>query len=89
MLLQFFSVYDSKAEMYMRPFLFQSNAEAVRSFSDLCNDTDTLCGKHPEDFTLFHLGEFNDQDGSITTSGVLATLGNGVEYVQPKIGGKT
>jgi len=79
MLTQIFSVYDSKAEAYMQPFFFQGKGQAVRSFSDLVNDNSTLCGKHPQDFTLFHIGEFDDATGNVSSS-VHTSLGTGQEF---------
>ena len=54
-----FSVYDSKAGAYMTPFFADTNGLAVRMFSDICNDRETVYWKHPEDFTLFELGEWS------------------------------
>lgn len=79
MILEIFTVYDSKAEMYLRPFHFKSSAEAIRSFGDLCNDPESMPGKHPADFTLFHIGYFDDQSSQIT-SDVHISLGTGNEF---------
>jgi hypothetical protein len=60
MLLQVFSVYDSKAEAYLPPFYIPAIGAAIRHFSDSANDPQTAFHKHPEDYGLFHLGSFDD-----------------------------
>lgn len=56
------AVYDTKAEAYMRPVFVQSFGAAERSFGDAVNDTSTEYSKHPEDYIMFSLGEYNDAD---------------------------
>lgn len=67
MILQIFAVYDSKADAYLQPFFMPSKGQAMRSFQDLSNEPKTQFNKHPEDFTLFHIGEFDDMDATIKT----------------------
>lgn len=80
MLSNMFTIHDNKAQVYMRPFFFSSDAEAVRSFGDLCNDAQSLCGKHPADFTLFAIGQFDDQSGNLETAAMHRNLGNGIDF---------
>lgn len=60
-----YSVYDSAAAIYQRPFVAQTDGEVTRSFSDIATSADHEIGKHPEDYTLFCLGTFNDGTGEI------------------------
>jgi hypothetical protein len=60
MILRLFTVYDSAAEAYLPPFYTKSSGEALRSFSDTCADTTHAFHKHPNDYTLFHVGQFDD-----------------------------
>ena len=76
-----FSVYDSKAGFYMAPFFFQSTAEGIRAFFDAANDPQTAISKHPEDYTLFELGAFDDQTGVFTQHEVIIPLGCAAEFV--------
>jgi len=59
------SIFDSAAAMYQRPFTAKSYGEVTRSFQDVCLDADHEIGKHPEDYTLYSLGTFNDGTGEI------------------------
>lgn len=65
MLMQFYSIFDTAAGVYLRPFVSQADGEATRMFSDLCTDGDHPVGRHPEDYSLFRLGSFNDQNAII------------------------
>ena len=59
-------VYDSKSETYNTPFAEITDASAIRSFAGVCKNPDTILGQHPEDFTLFRIGHYNDQTSEIT-----------------------
>lgn len=63
MVTRMYSVFDAKAGVYGTPFFSPQDAMAVRAFADLANDLGTLVGKHPEDFTLFTVGHFDDETG--------------------------
>ncbi len=63
MKLNVYSIYDTAAGLYSRPFFCQSDAEALRMFSDLSVDAEHPVGKHPEDYAIFRLGTFDDNKG--------------------------
>jgi len=62
------AVYDTKAGFYNRPFFIPSVGMAERSFSDEVNrkSEDNAMFHHPEDFTLFLIGEYNDVTAEYT-----------------------
>lgn len=57
------AVFDHKAEAFLKPVFVQSNGAAVRSFGDGVNNPETEFYKHPEDYTIFALGEWDDSNG--------------------------
>ena len=63
MKLNIYSIFDTASGLYSRPFFTQSDGEAVRSFNDIATDVEHPIGKHPEDYTLFRLGVFDDIKG--------------------------
>lgn len=75
MILKMFAVYDSKVGAYMAPFFMQSSGQALRAFIDTAQDKETQIGKHPEDFTLFELGEYDDSCASLHQLDVPTSLG--------------
>ena len=63
----YYAVYDRKAEMYSQPFLEIKDGTAIRAVQDLViNNTDHAFAKHPSDFSLHRLGDFDDETGVIT-----------------------
>lgn len=65
MKLRAYSVYDRKAFQYHPPYFSSTDGAAVRSFADLANDTSTQVGRHPGDFVLFYVGEYDDSKGEM------------------------
>jgi hypothetical protein len=65
MKLKVYSVYDSKAEVFMQPHFLKTKGEAVRAFAEVANDSSTQIGKYPEDFALFEIGDYDDSKGEL------------------------
>lgn len=76
-----YAILDNKAEFYRGPYCARSRAEALRDFQRVANETETQIGRHPEDFTLYVIGEFNDITGEVIPH-AHASLGKAVDYVQ-------
>lgn len=60
------AVRDRAADVFAQPFFVASIGVAIRSFTDEVNRKDENNGfyKHPEDFDLYLMGEYDDSDGS-------------------------
>ncbi len=79
-MLSAFTIRDSAAEAFMRPFFSQSKGAAIRSFSDLVNgDDDHPVAQHPQDYTLFEIGSFDELKGEFTAHEP-RSLGNGATF---------
>jgi hypothetical protein len=63
MIHQVLSVYDEKAEAYLPPFVLPTINMAIRTFMDCVSDSNHAFGKHPSDYTLYVLGDFDDKEG--------------------------
>jgi hypothetical protein len=55
-----FTVFDEKSEAYLQPFFLDTLGQATRAITDCVNDNNHQFGRHPSDYTLFQLGEFDD-----------------------------
>lgn len=75
MIIQIFSVFDSKAAAFTQPFFSHNLVTGIRAFSDVCQDASHTFAKHPEDFSLFHLGSFDDQSGLLEPFAAPENLG--------------
>ena len=63
----YYAVFDRKAELYSQPFLEIKDGTAIRAVQDIViNNKDHAFAKHPSDFSLHRLGEFDEQTGVIT-----------------------
>lgn len=60
-----YSIFDTATGLYMRPFFAESDGQALRGFKDVATDADHPVGKHPEDYTLFRIGTFDDFKGHL------------------------
>jgi len=67
-MLKIFTVYDLKSRTYMKPFFATNTIEAMRSWMEICKDTNTQFYKYPDDFALFELGEFDPNNATFKLS---------------------
>lgn len=58
-----FAVYDTKAGAYMTPYFAPTTGVGVRLFVDVVSDVETMFHKHPEDFTLYEVAEWDEYKG--------------------------
>lgn len=80
-MIKVFTVYDSKAELYMTPFFMHNDKSAQRTFGDAANDPSHMFNKYPTDYALFELGEFDDDTGVIKMHEQKKNLGLAAEYL--------
>jgi len=76
-----FTVYDSKVEAFLQPFVAQNKASALRSFMDACKDPKTQFAAHPGDFTLFEIAEYDEWTGTLLPHPAKINLGCALEFV--------
>ena len=60
-----YSVYDSAAAVYMRPFFEMTDSSAMRMFGDISVDVEHPIGKHPEHYSLYRIGIWDDANARI------------------------
>ncbi|UDN67594.1 nonstructural protein [robinz microvirus RP_62] len=85
MVLHGYSVFDTKALVYSPPFFQSAHGAAIRMFMDLANDVNTTIGRHPADYILFHVCQFDDQTGLSTAIEPRAHLADAISLLnRPK-----
>ena len=62
-----YSVFDDKADFFLPPFFQTTEGQARRVFSDAVKQKDHPFALNPHDFHLYHLGEYDDMVGMITS----------------------
>ena len=61
-------------------------AMTMRAFEETANDVNHAFGKHPEDYTIFEVGTFDDNTCEIITYKTAVTLGKAIEMlVKPEL----
>lgn len=72
MILFVVSVKDRAADVFNRPFFVPHRNVAIRDFTDEVNRSaaDNQLNKHPDDFDLYLLGEFDDSKGEFVKADV-------------------
>jgi len=65
MILSIFCVKDRATNVFGQPMFMLSSGQATRSFSDEINNAqaDNQLYKHPDDFDLYELGQFDNEAG--------------------------
>lgn len=61
-----YAVLDTKAGAFNNPNPIISRGAAIRAFTDAIASGNSDFSKHPEDYVLFCLGEFDNNTGVIT-----------------------
>ncbi len=78
MIAKMFSIYDQKAQAYNAPFCFAAAGQAIRAFADLADDPQSNIFKHPEDYTLYEIGVYDDATGEVEAT-THTNLGKAIE----------
>lgn len=75
-----FAVFDNKAGAHAAPFFATTIGLARRYFADAVNQPDHPLAKCPEDFTLFHLGHWDDETAIFTPMPQAHSLGLATQF---------
>lgn len=78
---QIYAVRDAAIEAYGQPFFVRARGEALRSFIDECQNTETQFHKHPGDYDLYYLGEYDEITGQIKATAEPERAARAVDFV--------
>ena len=76
-----FTILDTKAESYGPPFTSHTTATGIRQFTELVNDGRHFFSKYPEDYEMFEIGEWEDEDATFHPHEVKKSLVRGIDVV--------
>lgn len=79
-------VYDSKAEAYTTPFFSQTAETALREFKHTINNTKGPLALFSEDYSLFILGQFDQDEGTFKIHKSPIHLANAITLKTPTPG---
>lgn len=61
-MLKMYAIKDNVSRTTGNPIVFPTDRDALDSFSQLANDEQTVINKHPKDFELWSLGEYDERE---------------------------
>lgn len=76
-----YSIYDSKANLWLPPFFARNSAVATRMFEQACNQEASEFKKFATDYSLHEIGQWNENEGEILGS-VPKSLGLAAAFVK-------
>lgn len=82
MITKAYSVYDRKTLVYSPPFYAPTDGAAMRIISDAAGDVNSQLGRHPMDYVLFYVGDFDDLKGILLAVTPLMHVVDVVSLVQ-------
>ena len=80
-----YAVYDNKAEAFMQPFFAGNPGLAIRTLSDNCKNPESIWNRHPNDFCLYEIGEYDENSGELINHETNKNLGMAIEYIKQEI----
>lgn len=78
--MRMYSIRDNAVELFQRPWFARSDGEARRIFGDeACREGSEL-HKHPTDYALFHVGDWDENTGHVIPVVEVRSLGLAISY---------
>lgn len=74
------SIYDSKAEAFMRPFFVPTVMVGLREFQKMSQEEESPINQFPLDYSLWKLGEFDEFSGEIKPT--REQVGSAIEFTR-------
>ena len=84
-MLQAIAIYDVKAKCWSAPFFERTIGLALRGFIDEANNPQSRIGRYPADFTMFHVGEYDEETGIYQQFDIKVNKGCALEYVHQPV----
>ena len=81
MVKQVYSFHDSKVCVYHPPMVLLNDAEARRLCADVVNDVQTPMSRHPQDFRLVRVAEYDDNSGVLKPLSVPEFIADLSEFI--------
>lgn len=80
------AVRDRAADTFLKPMFVEARGLGIRAFEDEVNrqDQDNPLYRHPEDFDLYELGEYDDSSGKfVSLADGPRQIAVGKDFVKP------
>lgn len=78
--MKLFAIKDHKSGIFLQPNFQKSIPDALRSWEIISNEGDSMVSRFPNDFRLYHLGDFDEQTGEISILAHPSDLGSAADF---------
>lgn len=75
------AIKDRAIDAYGQPIFVRATGQATRSFIDEINNEKSEMAKHPEDYDLYLLGEYDERSGQVQSEPIPALLLRGQDVI--------
>ncbi len=82
MLMSIFAIYDSGISTWKPPMFCRAKGEILRWWIEMVNNEQTDLSKHPQDYTLFDIGTWDDEKCKFDLHKTPISLGVAIEFVK-------
>lgn len=82
MILNLYSVYDEKTEVFFPPIYCHTDGQAIRHFKVQFANPETLYNQFPSDYKIYRVGKFNDNDGALNGLQIPELIISGMDLVK-------
>lgn len=79
-----FTLRDKKAAAYSPIFVHPTIGLAEREISDLANNPESTLHKHPADYTLFAIGQYDDLEANLKSYDKPQFIAEVTDLIRPK-----
>lgn len=66
--MRYFAIFDEKAQLFGQLFPAPTHGAAERSLRESMTNPESPHGRYPEDFSLYHVLDFDEHEGKIIES---------------------
>lgn len=81
MILKVCAVRDSAMSAYHRPIFVPTLGVAIRSFTDEVQRADSEMSKHPADYELWYIGDYDDEQ-ALFSNGTRECIARARDYIK-------
>lgn len=82
MLMSVFAIYDAGIMTWKPPMFCRAKGEILRWWIEMVNNGQTDLSKHPQDYTLFDIGTWDDEGCKFDLHKTPISLGVAIEFVK-------
>lgn len=82
MKMQVYAIQDLKVGGFANPVTTINDAVMRRMFHTIVTDVGSVVNKYPEDYTVFHIAEFDTETAQFTNNTTPRLIANGMEFLQ-------